>query len=109
MTVLVDWGAVAEKARVADADNVDDSGVANEDCRSEEEQQEEEEVVDERREARAMRGRADDEGNNVGGMMVSFICVGSPLQVQKCRKEKKKKIENESLQGLMTRPLAKGL
>lgn len=66
MTVLVDWEAVAEKARVADADDVDDGSVANEDCRSEEE----EEAVEERREARAMRGRADDEGNNVGDMMV---------------------------------------
>lgn len=70
MTVLVSWGEVVENARVADVEerSDDDDDDAIEDCRSEEE------VVEERREASAMRGRADDEGNNVGDMMVS-VCV----------------------------------
>lgn len=67
MTVLVRWGEVVEKARVADDDVVDAVDVI-EDVRSEQEV-----VVEERREARAMRGRADDEGNNVGGMML-VVC-----------------------------------
>lgn len=67
MTVLVRWGEVVEKVRVADDDVVDAVDVI-EDVRSEQEV-----VVEERREARAMRGRADDEGNNVGGMML-VVC-----------------------------------
>lgn len=78
---------MAEKARVADADNVDDGGVANEDCRSEEE-----EAVEERREARAMRGRADDEGNNVGDMMVSFICVVGRYKYRNVEKNEKESL-----------------
>lgn len=69
MTVLVRWGEVVEKDRVADDDAVDVDVVVNEDCRSEEVVA----VVEERREARAMRGRAGDEGNNVGGMML-VVC-----------------------------------
>lgn len=68
MTVLVRWGEVVEKDRIADVvvDAVDDI----EDVRTEE-------VGVESREARAMRGRADDEGNNVGGMMLVVVSFTS--------------------------------
>lgn len=66
MTVLVRWGEVVEKDRIAD--DVDDD---IEDVRTEEQ------VGVESREARAMRGRADDEGNNVGGMMLVVVSFTS--------------------------------
>lgn len=74
MTVLVRWGEVVEKARVADDDVVD------KDVRSEQEEVAVV-VVEERREARAMRGRADDEGNNVGGMML-VVCRLSAISTK---------------------------